>query len=509
MCTRISTLLLAALFAPPTAQTLFSLPTLAQVADGVIEGSVRDILSGRPIAGATLTLIAPGGGRTQSDAAGLFRFKGLSPGNYAVIVRKLGYVDSSYREGRSGQVTVKSGAPVTLTIDLTPTGALEGRVIGEGGKPLFGATAYVGRSIVTAIPADTDADGHFRVENLAPGEHRVQVRLPFDTRRDTARRDPEHGEIWAYPAATAAPLAAHVPPGVTVSGFEVQLRRTRVAGVTGRLIDAAGDSPLSTAHVELSGTNSANDGPFTSRSVGPDGRFELPLVEPGQYRLLVYYEGQRNRWPYVLSLDVATRAAEEQTFRVPAAVRVEGRVVRPGHPADPPLNLTVKIAPSRFSTRVREVKPSPDGAFELGDLPPGDYLVAALWTGDHPPGWYVDKVRFGEQDGVAGSLRIGEAGNPPLEIVLGENGGRIAGRIPAGKDRTRPGALQLLRMVPGMRPNLAALSSMTVAARPDGSFSVEDLAPGEYSVQPVGCMKSIRVRVERGVNSTVQIEDCP
>lgn len=483
-----------------------ALPALAQVADGIIEGSVRDSLSGRPIPEAALILMGPGGGRTTSGAAGSFRFTGLRPGAYTVTVRKAGYVDSGYREGPSGRVAVKSGEVALLTIELTPAGALEGCVTGEDGKPLSGATVYVGRSFVTAIPAETGEGGYFRVENLAPGEYRLHVRLPFETRQKTARRIPEHGEIWAYPAATEAPLAAYVSPGLTVRGFQVQLRQVRVADVAGRLIDAAVGGPLRSAHVELSGANRANDGAFAPRAAGSDGRFELPLVEPGEYRLLVYYEGERKRWPYVLPLSVTPHKAEEQTFRVPAPVRLDGRVLRPKDKTEPISNLTVKIAPALPGARVHEVKPGADGAFELADVPPGDYCVVALWTGDHSRGWYVDAIRFGSQEGVARPLRIGEAGNPPVEIVLGENGGRIAGRIPAGKAGTPRGFLILMRRGPG---SLAALEALTIMAQPDGSFSAEDLTPGEYSVQLAGCGKSKLVRVERGRTSTVEIDECP
>ncbi|MDE5828469.1 MAG: carboxypeptidase-like regulatory domain-containing protein [Duncaniella sp.] len=71
---------------------------------GSIAGSVSDSNTGEPVATVNVSL-SPGGISTVTGSDGTFHFQKLSPGNYTLTIKKVGYQDNS------ASVNVKSGDP--------------------------------------------------------------------------------------------------------------------------------------------------------------------------------------------------------------------------------------------------------------------------------------------------------------------------------------------------------------------------------------------------------------
>jgi hypothetical protein len=78
-----------------------------------ILGQLVDRDTGRPLSQG-LVLLSPGDRRLLSDSLGTFAIRGLSAGQYAVVVRRLGY------EGQTDTVVVHDGAGVRARVALTP-----------------------------------------------------------------------------------------------------------------------------------------------------------------------------------------------------------------------------------------------------------------------------------------------------------------------------------------------------------------------------------------------------
>jgi outer membrane receptor protein involved in Fe transport len=110
-----------------------------------IHGTVKDAL-GRPLSGASMILKSTNAtiiGKTQSDVDGYFEFKSVTPGIYAVMGEKLGFLASS------AIVKVEAETIATTTMTLTAQEALEVSVVAErlnqarnGLSPKTGGSIY-------------------------------------------------------------------------------------------------------------------------------------------------------------------------------------------------------------------------------------------------------------------------------------------------------------------------------------------------------------------------------
>lgn len=95
---------------------LFSLPTTAsaQTPAGNLYGNVVDG-SGEPLPGASLTLSGQGAPQVQmSNEQGLFRFLGLSPGTYQLIIHLDGYSDVEH-----AKVSIGANRNTTLIVEMS------------------------------------------------------------------------------------------------------------------------------------------------------------------------------------------------------------------------------------------------------------------------------------------------------------------------------------------------------------------------------------------------------
>ena len=137
--------------------TAFAVELLTQASPetlGRVRGSVKDAL-GRPLAGVSVGLKAPGGAvaaRTASDAEGGFSFQGVAPGTYAVIAEK-----AQYQSG-TAIVTVAAGARATAAVTLAAQNALDINVsVAKLDQARNGLSPKTGSSQYTFQQSDIDA----------------------------------------------------------------------------------------------------------------------------------------------------------------------------------------------------------------------------------------------------------------------------------------------------------------------------------------------------------------
>lgn len=129
-------------------------------------GRVADA-AGRGLAGASLTLSAPGARfEATSDAQGDFSFPPTPSGDYQIVVRKAGYV--SLRD----QVRFLPGGP-RLWVELLEGASLRGRVLDPSGAPV--PDARVEALVPEVEPVRSDAAGRFALQGLPPGGVRVRA----------------------------------------------------------------------------------------------------------------------------------------------------------------------------------------------------------------------------------------------------------------------------------------------------------------------------------------------
>jgi hypothetical protein len=168
-------------------------------ASGLVLGRVIDVKSGRPIAGAIVSLFGsasvpspPRAGasapRVMTNIDGQFVVRGLRKGTLFLVVTKGGYVDAmngQRRPGGSGQpLQISDGQRITdVELRMWKYAVISGSVVDEAGEPIIGArvqayarTFVAGRPRFTpSVAGSTDDRGMYRLAGLTPGDYRVAV----------------------------------------------------------------------------------------------------------------------------------------------------------------------------------------------------------------------------------------------------------------------------------------------------------------------------------------------
>ena len=125
-----------------------------------------------------------------------------------------------------------------------------------------------------------------------------------------------------------------------------------------------------------------------------------------------------------------------------------------------------------------------------------------------PPSSSFQSARLGTQNALAEPLTITESGNPPLEVSLTRESGRIAGTVVDENGLPRKNAVVLVA-----RNGIgAALTFRTFGStREDGTITIDGLAPGTYRVLVMerGSTTSVRtptlVEVKTGETTIVRL----
>ncbi|HKE00301.1 MAG TPA: carboxypeptidase-like regulatory domain-containing protein, partial [Planctomycetota bacterium] len=292
----------------------------------------------------------------RSDGEGRFAFRALPRGDWSVEASAPGCQEAK------AEVTLARGATARVDLRLGHGEVIEGRVIDGSGAPVAGALVF---------GSITDAEGRFRVDNVAPGRHRLTI---------------FHDDGWealvdgAYPK-VEIPRPAGAPPIVLV------LERGR--RMSGRVVDGAGRG---LAHVIVNVSPSGWGFEVWSPKPGKhstirvvetdsDGRFHAGGLADGPFRVVATLEN-------VASIEKTVASADPAFVELvmPATTGISGRVVD-AVDRSPIEGFRVYAYPSEqglgvyLDQRESRTFSAPDGRFDLLGLSPGVYSVRAITDG--------------------------------------------------------------------------------------------------------------------------------
>jgi protocatechuate 3,4-dioxygenase beta subunit len=315
-----------------------------------------------------------------------------------------------------------------------PVARVEGLVVNPTGQPLQNIQLSLVNAAGSLPGVDTngaraDAEGRFRLSNVAPGQYTLIAQ---------ARQNPPPGPPPpnpAQPRATAPraePLRFWAMTTVSVDGrnlSNVVLTLQPGMTVAGRVLFQGTTQPpadFSRVRVSLSpmDVSSGVARAFASSAAGrveANGRFTITGVLPGKYRLNA--SGGGTGW----FLEASTIDGQN-TLDFPAEVKpgqsVTGAVVsftdrqaelsgtitnERGQPA-PDYTVVVYPADARYwvsnSMRIRTTRPATDGRFVFTGLPPGEYRLAPIL--DAEPGSWYDPAFLQQLDAGAVGVQIGD-----------------------------------------------------------------------------------------------------
>ena len=355
---------------------------------GIITGTVRAADGGRPIAGARVRLgdelPLPQAWHQEAmrvesvtDERGRFRLDGIGRSPVRLVARASGF-------GVAERADVRAGEAVDLF--LFPGATLSGTVRDDAGQPVAGAAVRADSDRARWQAETTDAQGSFVMAGIEPGEYLVVAR--------------------------GGSRAAGIAPVLVQPETEANVALVLSEGgyATGQVVDGEG-LPLA-GRVRLEAFEGrVLPGPIadtvTTRA-GADGRFALGPLPLGTIGLGIS-EPRHTARRVDVTIPGRGRTVDAGTIALESGLAVRG-TVRDGD--SNPLAGARVLAQSRSrGERARaETVTEADGTFFVGGLRPALYEVTALAPGFAP------------------SRAQGDAGGPPLSLVL-QPGGEITGRV--------------------------------------------------------------------------------
>jgi hypothetical protein len=372
---------------------------------------------------------------------------GPAPGPSATPVaaspsRTVGYATvfypGTFASSQATAVKVAAGEErpgVDFPLALVPTAKIEGMLaVPDGLSP---------QSVVIQLVSDSSAgftldlfrrstpapDGYFKFAGVPPGAYTIVLRggsAGAAARAPTTT--PQQPTHWAMAQVAVdgqdiSTLSLTLQPGMTVSG-RVQFEGTTTPPDASRL-------RISLNQPQIPGTVS-----LAASAVQPDGTgaFTITGVAPGTYRLSAVIPTMRtdtNVWQLksatINGQDAIDIPVDLQSGTDAAVITFTDRVTEvagtvqdsAGQPA--PEYHVVVFASDRIhwtapSRRIRSVRPAADGKFIIPNLPPGEYLIAAV--NDLEPGEWYDPSLLGQLSRTAIRISLADGEKKTQDVRL-------------------------------------------------------------------------------------------
>src|SRR5437867_336589 len=504
-------------------------PAQQQSSPALVEGIVIRQGSGEALSGATVELAGRGVGvyTASTGADGRFRFENVAPGTYRLRAARSGFGPADYGQRSPGgpgvSLQLAAGQKmVSIQLAMAATGAIIGHVYDTDGEPVARAQVQALRSIyregrrqlTIAQAVESNDRGEYRLHSLVPGQYYVAAkpdqpfvdsgipmfrvaragdheegRGPFVQSRtsdDGAAVEEVYRAVY-YPGSTdtqSAVLVA-VGSGANVSGVDIPvgggLVRTR--RIQGFATNATNGQPLTGASVLAIPRTLDPNVVIPNGRVAADGSFDLSGVTPGSYIVFASIAGLTGG----VAVDVGDVDVQGLAITATQGFRISGRFVIAGGSRD---QAALRMADLR-ATIARDPDivgmpsggptfsppPSEDGSFVLEGVGVGDLRAGVRGL---PKGAYVKSMRMGAVDVLDGGLHVFGASRDALEIVIGTDGGAIAGRVAGAA--AEPLVNRTVVAVPDAALRHRADLFKSTSTDTAGRFRLEGLSPGEYKV---------------------------
>lgn len=352
-------------------------------------------------------------------------------------------------------------APAPPAAAAATARVLTGTVRGADGQPVTEFTVALlreRRSYETYPPevrAFTSADGVFRWPDPPSGKQRVFV----------------HAAGHALCMLGEFDLAGELPE----LSAELAVQLVRGTSVHGSVLDPDGN-PVAGALV-TSERDAATDGLFLNgaeqffwlpiRTVtGPDGRFELAHLQPGEHTLRVSAPDFATAWkPRVR---VPRPPGSELLIDLPVGGTVEGRITREdGGPEADSEVVCVVMDQSGPLTNFAYTRTDADGRYRFEHMPPTTMIVVRM------------RVQSGTERPDVRPVQVVDDGTVTVDFDAPRRGVRLHGRVLASDGTPVPHQNLGLFQHEVARWNQNWVASSTGA---DGAYVFDGVTPGRYEV---------------------------
>ena len=388
--------------------------------------------------------------RVFSDPQGNFRLEGVAPGMVTIEVKADGYAPS-----RKQGIEVRSDAVAdagTLTLSLGRT--VRGRVLAaKDDLPVAGATVSLAQAQGFGMmrfggdeqeaAAVTGVDGAFSVAGLESRTYSVAATQPDYS--------PNNGRV-------------EVPPDADVDDFVIRLSKGGI--LTGTVRDAQ-KQPVQGANVLI--TKIPMSGAPQTVSTGPDGRYTVEKMAPGDYVVMKQNPGG----PIMLMSGIKQATVKEGETTVfdldeAAKINLTGRVLKGDQPVPNAMVMFSKSAVNNAGVDLRNGQSDASGRYQIGLDEAGTYNVSVATGG---------RFTGGGMSGI--KLEVPDQPAPVLDITMRAAG--IVGHITDHDGKAVANAMVFARPT-GDAAQAAGGRTMTASTGGDGNYAVENLPAGTYEV---------------------------
>jgi len=498
---------------------------------------------------------------TAVDGSGNFKLDGLDPGVYSLSAALPGFVSAPPNSPEESRRYYHPGDSVTLT--LIKGGVITGTVTTATNTPVVAAAVHAyrikdlnGQAESVAVQArerQTDDRGIYRFYGLPPGTYVISaggqarayggfVSGAYDndvpTYAPSSTRDTAMEVLVHSGEEITADIQYRGEPGQVIGGTLAGLIQPTSQGMSVATGTITLTEVRSRAVMMSVGASSYTNNAFVFYGV-PDGDYELLAQQFLPSRDAVASEPRR----------VKVQGADVTGINLSLAplASISGRVVLESNPpadcvkrrasalqetvinvrrfksesntstgkstkTDPVLEIPLAAA-----NQAADGVPDAKGDFLTRNLRRGVYRVDSQLPG---AGWYLRSITIGTptttakpsdpnvpRDGI--SLKPGEKVSG-LTVTLAEGAARLRGHISVAEGQRGPAGLRVY-LVPAERENAEnVLKFFEAAVETDGSFAIDNIAPGRYwiiaraaddadltKVRPVRLESALRVRVIR------------
>ena len=493
----------------------------------------------QPVANAVVTAQRLGASSSIANdnsgaTTGRYVLSNLDPGVYSLSVYAPGFVpDYDPNTDPAERDLYRPGD--TASFRLVKGGVITGRVLDPEGEPAVGASVAVvrvrdaaGRPAAGGVQAfylrwRADDRGIYRVFGLPAGSYVVRAggrgQMTFGSRPSAYDNDaPTY-----YPSTTRdGAVEVQVQAGQEVTDIDVRHRGERGHSISGTVVGAFGTSEYGStgAGVSLRRANSTETESFAFViGTGETRSFVMDGIADGDYELTAASGGESEKAVGTASapLRVAVRGADVGGLRLALAplATVAGRVafepLAAGEAARPECKGV--RAPATYETMVSATRdagtgatatpysntaahvPDERGDFTLRNVMPGRYRLGLRLTDDNlfarsftqapaaasqPAA--ANAARASVIDLARNGLSVGAGERlAGVTVTVAQGAASLRGRLAAADDAEQPAGTWRVHLVPA-EPERAedVLRYAETLARPDGSFSFRNLAPGRY-----------------------------
>jgi protocatechuate 3,4-dioxygenase beta subunit len=313
----------------------------------------------------------------------------------------------------------------------------------------------------------------------------------------TTTRSPDVTTIEGRPAPAGGAPSVAIPNGLPARDTAPA---TGTSVIRGRVIDASTGTPLRKAVVSISSAELRESRSASTDTEGgyefvdlPAGQFNMTVTKPG-YVNLIY--GQRAPDEPGKQLRLGDKQVVAKVdYSLPRGAVVTGRVL--DEYGEPVPDVMVTALRYQFTTNGprplnagRAATTNDIGEFRLFGLPPGQYVLSATYRqmmpgpvavmdgGGYAPTFYPSTANIADAQKLA--IGMGGSISDVTVMLVPTRTALISGTVFDSQGRpARQGSV----MVMGRSAGMMMISGAGGGIRPDGSFTINGVSPGEYTLR--------------------------